>query len=93
MFLIVLTVILLIVLAAVLFVSFYAPFGGRASKDNKTDYAKRADNYADGKFQYPSEWAANGLSEDTIRSSKETSPQEDIPTYPPNLPKLSSLTN
>jgi len=45
-----LIVILAIVLAVFLFFELNPVFGGRASKKDKSDYAKRAENYVDGKF-------------------------------------------
>ena len=83
--LVILFVIILIAVAAFLFLTFFPSFGGRVSKEDKADYEKRAENYADGKFTYPSEWALEGLSEDKIVSDKKTTPQDKIPVEVPEF--------
>jgi len=45
-----LIVILAIVLSVFLYLKLNPVFGGHASKKDKSDYAKRAENYVDGKF-------------------------------------------
>lgn len=45
-----LIVILAIVLSVFLYLKLNLVFGGRASKKEKSDYAKCAENYVDGKF-------------------------------------------
>ncbi len=82
---VILFVIILIVLAAFLFVTFFPSFGGRVSKEDKADYEKRADNYADDKFTYPAEWELEGLSEDQIVSDNQTLPRKNIPVETPEF--------
>lgn len=74
-----------IVIAAVLFLKLNPAFGGRASKEDKADYAERADNYADEWFSYPEEWELDGVSEDKPISQKDTKPQEELPIKSPDF--------
>lgn len=71
--------------AAVLFLTLYPAFGGRPSDSDKADYARRAENYSEGKFAYPAEWELEGVSQDKIVSEKDTVPQEPLPVCEPNF--------
>ena len=59
-------IIILAIMAFVLiFMRAYPEFGGRPTKADREDYAKRAEEYFDGKhFSYPSEWELEGVSAD-----------------------------
>ncbi len=74
-----------IVIAIILFLNLNPVFGGRASKEDRADYEKRAENYIDGKFTYPSEWELEGVSENKIISEKGSAPQDEIPFVVPDF--------
>lgn len=83
--LIILAVIALIVVAVALYLSLNPVFGGKASEEDRENYSKRADNFADDKFSYPENWELSGLSEDEIVSEKKTSPEGEIPVKAPEF--------
>lgn len=75
-----------VIVAGGLFLSLNPVFGGRASKEQQKDYAKRAGNYADGRFTYPEEYIEEGISADVRVSSKERKPVEELPVVTPEIP-------
>lgn len=75
----------LIVFGAV-FMRAYPSFGGRPTKADRADYARRAAGYFDGvRFRYPAEWERAGAAPDERVSSKETSPKDQLPVETPEL--------
>jgi L-ascorbate metabolism protein UlaG (beta-lactamase superfamily) len=92
-------VILLIILAIVfLFLRLWPAFGGRASKEDKKDYANRAENFIDGKFVNAGDFSImknpKGKTNGTV-SDKGGKPKEDLPTKKPTFkeePSVSDLT-
>ncbi len=81
--------------AVILFLTLNPAFGGRPSKEDMKDYEKRADNYVDGKFIYPSEYEEAGLSENIIVSEKKTRPEDKLPSLTPSFsekPDISDFT-
>lgn len=81
----ILGVVAVIVVAAALFLTLNPVFGGRPTKEDKADYAKRAENYVNGKFIYPAEWEEEGLEETEYVSDKGKKPQEEIPAEQPSF--------
>lgn len=72
--------------AAVLFLRFWPAFGGRASKEDRENYAARAENYRDGKFYNDGDFQIMRETEQTddqVMSSKGTRPEGGIPTVMP----------
>lgn len=43
-------ILLILLLAALLFLKLWPAFGGKASAEDRQDYENRAENYRDGKF-------------------------------------------
>lgn len=80
-----LIVIAIIALAVFLFLRLNPAFGGRASKSDRADYTKRAENYSGGQFVYPEKYELPGLSEDIRVSEKETVPEADLPLEIPDF--------
>lgn len=78
---------ILIAAAAMIFLKTWPAFGGKASKADMDDYAKRADNFSDGKFSNtePFEMIAGDADEDDqILSDKGVEPEGTIPTEQPD---------
>lgn len=72
--------------AVVLFLWFWPAFGGRASKEDREDYAARAENYRDGKFYNDGDFQIMRETEQTddqVMSSKGIRPEGEIPTVMP----------
>lgn len=84
-FVIIFIVIAVICFAVFLFLTLNPVFGGKASYDDMKDYQKRASNYINNKFVYPSEFEADGLSEDNRVSKKETTPEDKLPVMDPEI--------
>ena len=82
-------IIILAIMAFVLiFMRAYPEFGGRPTKADREDYAKRAEEYFDGKhFSYPSEWELEGVSADNRVSKKATTPTSELPIMTPDFAK------
>ena len=84
--LIILAVIVVIVLAAIIFLKCWPAFGGRASAEDKENYASRATNYQDGKFQNEGTFSImheTDQADDNIMSNKGTAPEEALPAKMP----------
>lgn len=79
----------------VLFLLINPVFGGRISKEKQEEYSKRATNYKDGKFFYPTEYAIDGLLTDVRVSTKGRVPEAallmDKPTFS-EQPSVEELT-
>lgn len=72
-----------ILLAVLLFLRLWPALGGRASKEDKQDYAARAENYRNGRFYNDGEFQIVKDAEktdDKVLSAKGTEPQEELPT-------------
>lgn len=82
-------IIILAIMAFVLiFMRAYPEFGGRPTKADREDYAKRAEEYFDGKhFSYPSECELEGVSADNRVSKKATTPTSELPIMTPDFAK------
>lgn len=80
--LIVITILLVLSIAVVLFLKLWPAFGGSASKEDRQEYAERAKNYRDGRFfnegNFQIMWEA-GEVDDKVMSSKGTKPKDDLP--------------
>lgn len=73
---------------ALIFMRAYPVFGGRPTKADREDYAKRAEGYFDGKkFYYPSEWEIEGVNADNRVSDKGTTPKDSLPVETPDFTK------
>lgn len=83
--LMILIIILTIIASVFLFLKLNPVFGGTPDKADKADYAARSDNYTDGKFTYPAEYAADGLSEDNRISEKGEKPTDILPSETPSF--------
>ncbi len=61
-------------------------FGGRPTKADREDYARRAAGYFDGEsFRYPDAWKLAGADEDRRVSRKETAPKDTLPVAVPDF--------
>lgn len=76
---VILSIFIIIFMGIFLFLKLNPVFGGTPDKADKADYTERAANYIDGKFQYPSEYAEEGLSEDKRISEKGEKPVDELP--------------
>lgn len=79
-------IVAVLALAVLLFFLLNPVFGGKASKEQREDYAKRAANYVDGRFTYPEEYIEEGLAEDIRISTKERKPLDELPVVAPEIP-------
>lgn len=80
--LILFAVLICILLVVLLFLRLWPALGGRASKEDKQDYASRAENYKDGRFYNDGEFQIMRETEETddkILSTKGTEPQTELP--------------
>lgn len=81
-------VVALILLVVFLFLRLWPAFGGRASKEDRLDYAKRADNYRNGIFYNEEDFQimrkTDGRS-DEAASTKGTKPKEELPVGVPDF--------
>lgn len=75
-----------IVLAGGSFLLLNPVFGGRASKEERAEYSRRAENYIDGRFVYPDKYIEEGLSQDVRVSKKGRKPVKDLPLATPAIP-------
>lgn len=95
---IVIAVLAAIVIAALLFLALWKPFGGSASKEKKAEYALRAENYSDGAFHNVGAFSVMGEADDPYAdrsSGKERTPRDRLPTVTPSFlqtPAQSDLT-
>ena len=79
-------ILLSLILAVLLFLRLWPAFGGRASREDKEDYAARAENYRDGKFYNDGDFQIMRETErkdDKVISSKGVKPEGEIPTVTP----------
>ena len=79
-------ILLSLLLAVLLFLRLWPAFGGRASREDKEDYAARAENYRDGKFYNDGDFQIMRETErkdDKVMSSKGVRPEGEIPTVTP----------
>lgn len=78
----------LLLLTAFLFLRLWPAFGGRASKEDRLDYANRADNYRNGIFYNEEDFQIMRETEgrsDEAASTKGTKPEEELPVGIPNF--------
>lgn len=81
-----LLVLLALIVFSAVFVRVWPSFGGRPSKADRADYAKRAAGYFDGvRFRYPAEWGLAGLPTDERVSVKGTKPTDVLPVEMPDF--------
>lgn len=85
--LIVLKVILIFIIVVMIFIYINPVFGGRASRKDKEDYKKRAENYIKGKFVYPAQYILKGESYDNSVSNRGKSPKVKLPLIKPSINK------
>lgn len=84
---ILLIIILFLLLAVVLFLKLWPAFGGRASGEDREDYAKRAENYRDGIFFNDGDFQIVREPEkkdDKIMSEKGNVPEAELPVGMPD---------
>ncbi len=87
----IIAVIAALVIFAFIFMRAFPAFGGRPSKADRADYAKRADGYFDGEhFIYPAKWELAGVSSDNRVSQKGTVPTDELPIETPDFTKIQS---
>ena len=89
-------IILILFLVAFSILKFYPPLGGTPSKKDKQNYASRADNYKDGKFQNENDYQMiyENPGQNTYVSNKGTVPKEKIPIVKPTYlenPEIDTL--
>lgn len=85
---ILLLVVLCLSLAVFLFLRLWPAFGGRASEDDKSDYAARADNYRDGKFYNDGDFRImreTDRKDEAVLSAKGSKPEGMLPTEMPEF--------
>lgn len=85
---VVLSILLVLVLAILLFLRLWPAFGGRASAEDAQDYETRAENYQDGKFFNDGDFQIvreAKQSDEHIMSSKGKEPEEELPTVAPSF--------
>lgn len=83
--LIVLSVIIALIAAVLLFIRFYPSFGGMPSKSDRKEYSTRTEYYDGKKFIYPEKWTVESNIEDIRISSKDTSPVDELPVSTPDF--------
>ncbi|MDE6253049.1 MAG: MBL fold metallo-hydrolase [Lachnospiraceae bacterium] len=74
-----------IVVAVFTFLKLWPAFGGKASKEDKKDYARRAENYHDDRFFNDGDFQIQHKAEkndDRIMSTKATEPKAKLPVKP-----------
>ena len=83
------TVVCLLVLLAELVLHFWAPLGGKTNKNDREDYAKRADNFKDGIFQNTKHFEMIDRSNDqnVYFSEKDVIPKESLEAAVPDFPE------
>ena len=80
--------IFLLLLGAFLFLKLWPAFGGRASEEDRRDYAERAENYRDGKFYNDGDFQIvreTDRTDENIVSTKGTIPEEKLPVKTPSF--------
>ena len=76
-----------VIVVGSLFLVLNPVFGGRASKEERAAYGKRAENYVEGKFIYPEEYIEEGMSQDIRVSTKERKPAGELPIAELSIPE------
>lgn len=79
--------------AAVLFLKLWPAFGGRASAEDRQDYARRAENYWDGKFYNDGDFEIvrkTDKKDEKICSAKGVMPEGELPVQTPSFGKAVS---
>ncbi|MCH5264547.1 MAG: MBL fold metallo-hydrolase [Lachnospiraceae bacterium] len=79
--------ILFLLLAAFLFLKLWPAFGGRASEEDRQNYASRAENYRDGKFYNDGDFQIvreTDRRDENTMSSKGTIPEGELPVKTPS---------
>lgn len=87
-YLILMAVIVVVFIAAVLFLHFWPAFGRPATKTQQESYAQRADNFSDGVFHNTRDFSVMSESTDLYANrigSKGTSPADELPVVVPDL--------
>ncbi len=81
-------IVIFLILFAKIFMRAYPAFGSRPTKADREDYAKRAENYFDGKyFTYPAEWELPGVPSNNKVSEKAAIPAGPLPAGTPDFSK------
>lgn len=95
----ILCVLVIILVIAFLFIKLWPPFGGKASKEDQKDYAKRAENYKDGKFYNTGDFSimrkVEGSTKNPFVSTKDEIPETKLPAQKPEFlsnPSAEDLT-
>lgn len=83
-------IIIIVIIAVILFLCFNTVFGGKVTKYDKADYSKRAKNYVNGRFIYPSVYEKKGVDADNRVSKKEKSPKYKLPVMKPAIKNKAS---
>ena len=81
-------ILLILLVAALLFLKLWPAFGGRASAEDRQDYEDRAENYHDGKFYNDGDFQIVKETEQTdehIISSKGIEPEGELPVTEPSF--------
>ena len=81
-------ILLILLVAALLFLKLWPAFGGRASAKDRQDYEDRAENYHDGKFYNDGDFQIVRETEQTdehIISSKGIEPEGELPVTEPSF--------
>lgn len=88
-----LIIILVIVVLIFLVLKLYPPLGATPSKKDKEDYAKRAENYKDGKFYNESDYQMiyESTKQDKYVSTKGITPEESLPLEKPTFDKKPAI--
>ena len=79
--------------AAILFLKLWPAFGGRASAEDRQDYARRAENYRDGKFYNDGDFEIvrkTDKKDEKICSAKGVTPEGELPVQTPSFEKAVS---
>lgn len=83
----ILAVIVILIGIVIIFLNCWPAFGGKASKEDKQEYAKRASNYVNGKFQNEGEFSVMTKKEGAVNqtvSEEGATPKEEVPTVQPS---------
>lgn len=79
-----------LLVAAVLFLKLWPAFGGRADMEDRQDYARRAENYHDGKFYNDGDFEIvreTDRTDENILSVKDATPEGELPVQTPAFEK------
>lgn len=78
-------IIFIVIISCILFLCINPVFGSSPTKEEKSNYAKRAKNYLKGKFFYPKEYEELNDVNDTRISHKGKSPKGELPMVKPTI--------